>query len=335
MGNKPPLGVCIVGCGMMGNIHAACWKESRLAQVVAVVDVIEDRARILAEAHGLDDWYRDYRQAVKLPIVDVVSVCTPTYLHAQVAETAALAGKHILSEKPMALTHEQAIRMAETAQQQGVRLSLGFMRRHSPVTEVMRNFIQSGNLGRPVLAYALDIRELRPKLAMHDRSQNGGPVIDMFVHYLSQWAYIFDSEPNEVIARGLISAKDRLEVGEIQELAIDTASITVRYSSGDIGSFIVSWGLPPGANPVPHPDQLLGPKGVLEAEFSRYHQTLRHLGEGGVWTTVAESNEDMYLNEITSFARSIVMDQPLRVNPQEGINSLDTALAAIQSCSLA
>lgn len=315
----------------MGTKHADCWRNLGEAQVVAVVDAVEARAEKLARAHGLDTWYTDYRTAVALDDVDVVSVCVPTRLHPEITIFAANRGKHVLSEKPIALTLEEADAMIEAARRNGVKLGVGFMRRHSPVLPALRDWLAAGNLGRPVMYCAADVREIRPKREMHDAHANGGPVIDMGVHLFDLWAYIFDSEPVEVFAQGLKLALERQELSHIEEIACDTATILVRYASGDIGTFVVSWGLPPAVVPPGAPDQILGSKGVAQAMYAMAHQQVQTMPEGGGWETVCTSDQDMYQLEITSFSRSILEDRPFPATGEDGKAALRVALAALDS----
>ena len=155
--------------------------------------------------------------------------------------------------------------MIQAEKEYQVCLGLGFMRRHSPVAGALREMLSSGEIiNHPALYLASDIRQIRPKLAMHDALQNGGPVIDMAVHYFDWWSYIFASKPTKVFAQGFSMARERPEVKGIQNLAIDTASITVTYASGHIGSFTVCWGLPLGVNPPGNLDQIYAPNGLFE-----------------------------------------------------------------------
>ena len=112
---QSPLGVCIVGCGFMGSKHAKSWALVPEAKIVAVVDILEERAQRLADLYGLERTYTDFRQAIDLPEVQVVSVCIPTYLHADAAIYAAERGKQVLSEKPIALHVAQAEAMIAAA----------------------------------------------------------------------------------------------------------------------------------------------------------------------------------------------------------------------------
>lgn len=325
------LGVCVVGCGDMGTKHAERWGTLPEARLVAVVDILQDRAEALARAHGLDAWYADYRRAVTLAEVDVVSVCVPTCSHPEVSIFAAEQGRHVLCEKPIALTLEEAEAMIRAARRNGVKLGLGLMRRHSPVLPVLRDWLAMGHLGRPLLYHASDVREIRPKREMHDAQANGGPIIDMGVHLFDLWSDIFDSEPVEVLAQGLKLARERRELVHIADIAYDTATILVRYASGDLGTFVVSWGLPPAVNPTPVPDQILGAKGMAQVVFATAHQQVEVMREGGTWDTVATSHEDMYQVEINRFAEWVLEDHPFPATGTDGLAALRVALAAVAS----
>ncbi len=331
MSESKKLGVCIVGCGDMGSTHAERWQNLDQAQIVAVVDQDEARAEKLAHRHGLDTWHTDYRIAVGLAQVDVVSVCVPTCDHPEVTIFAANQGKHALCEKPIALTLTDADRMQAAAEANGVKLGLGFMRRYSPMTDELKAWLGEEKLGRPVMYHATDIREIRPKLEMHDAQANGGPVIDMGVHLFDGWSYIFDSPPVKVFAHGLKLARGRQELARIAELAYDTALIVVHYKSGDIGNFVVSWGLPPGVVPASRPDQIMGPKGMISLGYGITHQEAQAHQTGGEPETFSTSNQDMYQLEITDFARAILEDQPPKTTAAEGKAALKVALAAIES----
>lgn len=329
--NENTLGVCIIGCGMMGTIHAEGWSRLPQAEIRAVVDIRPERAQKLAEMYPPAQWYTDYLQALDLPGIDVVSVCIPTNLHAHAALAAIQRSRHVLCEKPMALHVHEARQMLSAAEQKGVKLALGFMRRHSPVMTALRDHIAAGNFGRPLFYTATDFREIRPKLEMHDTHANGGPVIDMAVHLFDTWNYLFASQAEEVFAQGLRLGQGRPELSSVDHLAWDTASITVRYTSGDIGSFQVCWGLPPGANPKPFAERLLSPGGAVEASFGRNRQQAEWMRESGRQEIIAACDEDMYYRQVESFAQAILQDQPVVVTGEHGLAALAIARAALAS----
>ena len=262
--------------------------------------------------------------------MDVVSVCIPTYLHAEVTTVAAELGKHVLCEKPIALTLDEADCMITAAQENQVKLGLGFMRRHTPVVEDLKARLAAGEFGRPVLYHASDVRELRPKTEMHDANANGGPVIDMVVHLIDLWNTVFDSQPVSVSAQGLKIGRDRPEINHIAEVAVDTATVVVKYASGDIGTFVVTWGLPLKVNPSQHHDQIYAPNGLAELYFGN-QQELRLMRENGIWQTLSISHQNMYQNQIRSFANWILKDEPFPATGEDGKLALQVALAALES----
>ena len=324
------IGTCIVGCGFMGQTHARGWQAVPEAEVVAVVDLLPERAQALGRQLACQT-YQDYHEAIARPDVDVVSVCIPTYLHEEVTVAAAKMGKHILCEKPIALTLGQADHMIAAAHKNQVKLGLGFMRRHTPVVEDLKARLETSEFGRPVLYLASDVRELRPKRQMHDANANGGPVIDMAVHLIDLWNTVFDSQPLSVAAQGLKIGQDRPEIGHITEVAVDTATVLVKYASGDIGTFVVTWGLPLKVNPAQHPDQIYAPNGLVELYYAANQQEMRRMGENGLWQTLCISHQDMYQNQIRAFADWVLNDQPFPATGEDGKRALQVALAALES----
>jgi predicted dehydrogenase len=323
----------------MGTVHADRWSRLPEARVVAAVDIRAERAQTLARVHGLEGHYTDYRPAVERRDVDVVSVCVPTCSHPEIAVHAARAGKHVLCEKPIALSLGEAEAMIAACRQNGVKLGVGFMRRHSPLLTPLRDWLAAGQLrstgvvpvGRPVMYHATDVRELRPKREMHDAQANGGPIIDMGVHLFDLWSFLFDAQPVAVFAQGLTLAARRPELAQIRRLAYDTATIVVRYTSGDVGTFALSWGLPPGVTPAGRPDQIMGPEGLAHLTFGVAHQQVEIMQAGGRWSTLFASEDDMYQRQIARFARHVIDDAPFAARGETGLAALRVALAALES----
>ncbi len=324
------LRICVVGCGDMGTKHAERWNKSGLAQVVAVCDPREERAARLAASCSLDRWHTDYRQAIDRPNVDAVSVCISTAQHAPVAVFAAEHGKHVLAEKPIALTLEAAESMLDAARWNGVKLAVGHMRRYSPVLPALRHWLADPS-HRPALYQSTDAREIRPKREMHDARANGGPVIDMGVHLYDLWAALFDSQPVQVSAAALKLAQGRGEIGHISDVAYDTASVTVRYASGDVGAFLPCWGLPSGVNPPGDVDHIYTPAGEVRVSWGLSYQEAVLVREGGERETLCAADVDMYQAEIDAVARWMLHDEALPVSAEDAVGALRVAVAAIES----
>ena len=121
------LGVVVVGAGDMGAKHALHWHNAG-AKVIAVCDPDLDRAKVAADPVGADA-IADYKSLVSQNDVHAASVCTPTFLHAAIATEFTDLGKHVLIEKPIALTLEQTQAISESAKKTGAQVRVGFMRR--------------------------------------------------------------------------------------------------------------------------------------------------------------------------------------------------------------
>lgn len=320
------MGVCVVGAGDMGTRHAKHWASLADARPVVICDIDETRGRKLADELGCA-YESDYRRAIEHEGVDIVSVCIPTYLHPEVSLYGLTHGKHVLCEKPIALSMTQAQAVIDTAKKTGLHLGLGLMRRFGPELQKIEELVHAGVLGGPLVYRDITYNELRPKRAMHGKYMNGGPVIDFCVHLFDTWTRVFRSQPVEVYAQGSVFAEGREEVAAVQPLAIDTASFVVKYASGDVASMSMSWGLPPGVKGRSSWD-LIGPKGAL------YH------GEGGlVLDKGAGQIEkfplpklDWYLVEIEQFLKEIKDGVPQQVSTgEEARDALKVALAILHS----
>lgn len=150
------IGVGVVSLGWMGRLHARSYRalaekfpalgvEVRL---VAACDPIEETRAAAVATMGFDRAVADYRELIADPEVDVVSICSPNYLHREVALACAEAGKPFWIEKPMGTNALQSRDIAEAARAAGVVTGVGFNYRHTPAIEKARELIRSGRLGR-------------------------------------------------------------------------------------------------------------------------------------------------------------------------------------------
>jgi predicted dehydrogenase len=143
-----PVRIGIIGSGGIASAHVGCYKQIPEAQVVAVCDVVPGRAKAFIERHGLDAVaYEDHRHLLEAD-VDAVSVCTFNAAHHRPTVDALRSGRHVLLEKPMAVTLREAVEMVEAAEQHGVILSVGFQSRYDPDVQTCKRIVDSGVLGR-------------------------------------------------------------------------------------------------------------------------------------------------------------------------------------------
>lgn len=140
------LGVAIIGCGSIHRVHADAIAASELGRLVCVVDIVEERARASAAKYGCR-WYVDYLEAINDDEVDVVHICTPHYLHSTMAIEAVRVGKHVLVEKPVAISVNQAQEMARESKKHGRYIGVCFQNRFNPESQKAKEIIDSGEIG--------------------------------------------------------------------------------------------------------------------------------------------------------------------------------------------
>jgi len=142
--------VGLIGCGNIGaGGHLPAYAHIPEAELVAVCDGVEELAHAAAERSGATA-YTDYRRLLEREDIEMVDLCIPTYLHAQLAVEAMQTGKHVLCEKPMAHTLSAADAMIETARKTGVKLMIGQVRRFDHRYTSIREQLDAGRVGRPV-----------------------------------------------------------------------------------------------------------------------------------------------------------------------------------------
>ncbi len=253
--------VAVIGCGAMGNAHAGAWAARDDAAVVAVFDPDTERCTALAESTGAQPW-ATLADAVVNTEVDAISVCTPANYHCEVSCLALEHGRHVLCEKAIATTLAEADRMIATAAENRVKLGISYQYRSFPKSLAYRELYQAGAFGGPVMARFVDVREVRPKLAMHRRSMNGGPVVDMAGHFFDLMRFITATEPQTVYARGHVFGAGKARLTGIDDLAVDAAEITVAFAGGHVLSVNVNWGMPEG-HPGVVREELSGPQVVV------------------------------------------------------------------------
>jgi predicted dehydrogenase len=151
------LGVGVIGAHAWANkAHLPGYAAYERARIVAICDVVEERARELAERFGAERVYTDPQALIDDPDVEMVDVCTPTDTHLPLSLAAIAAGKHVLSEKPLAHDAADAFMAARKADEAGVRTKLGFTFRYSPAIRQIRAWIADGTLGEIYHVHGLE-----------------------------------------------------------------------------------------------------------------------------------------------------------------------------------
>jgi len=237
---KGRVGVGVIGAGLQGELHAASYSELQNAELLAVCDINEERAKEVAERYGAERWYTDVKECLKHPGLEAVSVATPDFAHKEPVITALRAGKHVLCEKPLAISVKDAEEMVRVAGERGLILMAGFENRFSPPFVQAYNSIKSGEIGEPMMAYFRLSDTIDVPLRMIKWAGKTDPVFFLLSHVVDLIRWLFNSEVERVFARGI---KRVLKARGID--VYDVLQASLRLKSGAIATLETSWILPP------------------------------------------------------------------------------------------
>lgn len=184
--------VGVIGAGNIAQSHLTAYAANPDVELVAIADVNLDRAQAVAANYGIVRAYGSPEELLADPDVDGVSVCTWNNSHATWAIAAIKAGKHVLVEKPIARTHAEAVEIEKAAAASDRVVQVGFVRRHSPNCQVLKSFVDAGDLGEIYYAKASCMRRAgNPGGWFADKEiAGGGPLLDIGVHVLDLCWYL-------------------------------------------------------------------------------------------------------------------------------------------------
>lgn len=197
------LGIAVIGCGGIAKGHLNAMKNLPAANPVAMVDIDETRARQYAEEYGVDRCHTDIAD-VLTDDVDAVIICLPHYLHLAAAIAAAESGKHVLTEKPMAISLKEADDMIEAAQRNNVCLMVGQVLRFRRCNVEAKRLIKEGRIGEPrnIIRRRLSkSREFRSGWARDPAKAGGWVLYGYGSHEVDMMLWLFDTHASKVYAQ--------------------------------------------------------------------------------------------------------------------------------------
>lgn len=321
MAGKAQLGVAIVGVGSMGRRHAENLRQVPQARVVAVADADLALARKVGADLGVAACFQHTEELLRLREVQAVVIASPSRLHAPTIRAAAAAGKHILCEKPLATTLEDADAALAAVQKAGVCLQIGHMRRYDPGYAEARQRIQDGEIGRPVIFKSTGRdRELPPMSYF----QAGGMLfLESSIHDFDLARWLMADEIAEVQAfAGAVVTPELAQYGDV-----DCGVVNLRFAGGAIGN-VESYRQAGYGYDVR--TEIVGSKGTLAVGLPRNVQGLRLTAENaaeGYLSRFAEA----YVREIQDFIETVRLQREPRVSGNDGRKALAVSLAAARS----
>ncbi len=229
------LKIAVIGCGNISVMHLDSIKAFDDAELVAVCDVKEDRAIVASQKYG-GKVYTDYKKMFECEKLDAVHICLPHYLHVPVSIDAFKAGINVLSEKPMSIKYEDAVKAVEIAEECGVLYGVIFQCRYNAPSQLVKQRILDGKLG-PVKCGRTTLTWYRPD-NYYDHSdwkgtwdkEGGGVIIDQAIHSIDLANWMIGSKPVEVQST-LHNRNHEIMVVE------DTGEGLIKYENGALLSF--------------------------------------------------------------------------------------------------
>lgn len=316
----------VIGAGAMGKQHARIYNELDRVELVAVADVDEAATKNTARRYKVA-WYTDYRAMLDREKLDVVSIAVPTCLHHQVAFDVINRGVHLLVEKPIAGTAEEAQEIIDQAAERGVKLTIGHVERFNPAILELKRRLDKGELGR---IFQIHARRLGP---FPERVRDVGVVIDLATHDLDVMRYLTGSEVVRVYA------ETEQEIHTDHE---DLLSGLVKFADGTIGVLNINWLTPTKIREL----SVTGERGMFLADYLTqdlyYYENsykdggwemlgiLRGVGEGNMIRLRIEKKEPLRA-ELESFVEAIIDDREPLVTGSDGLKTLTLAQWMVRS----
>jgi scyllo-inositol 2-dehydrogenase (NAD+) len=322
------LGVAVVGVGTLGRRHAENLRYAiPQARLAAIVDRDLGRAQGVASDLGVNQVSDRLEDIVAGKDIQAVVVASPSKFHPEAVELAARHGKHVFSEKPIALTLEEADAALEAVSKAGVMLQIGFMRRYDPAYATAKKRMDAGEIGDPIMFKSLGRDRNPPPDEFYQDGINGTLFSDSAIHDFDLARWMMNDEVAEVHAyAGLLASP---ELAPFQE--IDLCLVNLRFTRGGVGNVEAFRKSNYGYDIR---TEITGTKGSIQIGYLNQTANLTLTSSGPSYEIVDHwlvRFADAYLLELRDFVHNALAGGAPGVTGEDGRRALITALAAEQS----
>jgi myo-inositol 2-dehydrogenase / D-chiro-inositol 1-dehydrogenase len=320
--------IAVVGVGRIGLTHAeSLARRVHGARLAAVTTSKPERAAAVRESCGTVVVYPDLETLLAAGGLDAVVIASSTSAHADNIVECAAAGLHILCEKPLALTLTDCDRAIAAAEQAGIKLMIGHVRKFDLGHLEAKRFIDEGAIGRPLVFRAISGDVDPPPPSFADPAVSGGLLLDAMYHdlYISRW--LMADEAARTYAEG--GALVDPAIGQVGD--VDNAVVTLRFRRGAMGTLFVSRTTRYGHDLR---IEVIGDEGAVQ--IGRFRQTpVRLLDRRGVhhdmpWTTPDRLGE-AFVAEAQAFVDCLRDDTEPPVSGDDSRATIAVGVAATQS----
>lgn len=318
------LKVALIGTGTMGQEHAAAWASVKNAKVTAVCGRNREKAAQIAAPHGAEV-YDDPDELLGRADIDAVDICLPTDLHGLYIEKAAQHGKHILCEKPLALSSSEARRLIDLCKSRNVSLLVSHDLRFCPEYRQAGRLAKEGKLGRIGVA-RLSRRSRYPEGSggwYADGTRSGGVILDLLIHDLDWARWTFGEAQRVTCLR---------THGPSGEEPLDYALVVLRMHSGVLVHLEASWAHTEFGSSL----EIAGSGGMLVEHLADSMPLSIHRRSGpGLPPAVAvpemSLRNNSYELELRHFADCLLRGEEPEVTAYDAMKAVELAEAAVLS----
>ena len=291
----------------MGYNHARVYYRLEEANLVAVSDVSERTLNKVCEKYDAEG-YSDYEDLLKDPEIEVVSVCVPTTHHHDVVMKAIEYGKHVLVEKPIAFSLEEAEEMIAAAKEKGVILGTGHVERFNPAVQKAKELIENDVIGDVVSASAKRVGPFPPRI------KDVGVCIDLAIHDLDVMYYLFNEDVEQVYGT-MSSILDKTDFEDHAEIMVSFTNAT--------GILEVNWLTPYKRREI----EITGTDGIISVDY--IEQSIEVFGKFAQDINI--NHEEPLKEELKSFLEAVDEGKDPVITGEDGLNALKMVIAASKS----
>ncbi len=302
------LGVAVIGTGQWGKNHARVYKELQSTELIAVCDVNKERAKDMAKQYGVKA-YNDSTEMLKDKQIQAVNICTWSTILYQEAIKALNAGRHVLVEKPMSTTPDQARQLVKTAEENNLHLTVGFLTRFIPGLQLIRRHVEDQKIGELVCITAKRVSQ------WPERIGDVGVVKDTAIHDIDVMRYISQQDPTSVYAK---MGSKRIQKFE------DYAQIMLTYKNGETAFIESNWLTPYKTRKL----IATGTQAIMQLDYNTQDLTIEEKTQ-----TIQPRLpfQEPLKAELQHFTDCINKTAKPIVTGEDGVKALEIATAALES----
>lgn len=270
------IGIGLIGCGVWGSIHARTYKASPLVRMIAVCDQDMDRASQFAKKYGFNSYTTNLQELISNPDIQAISIATPDHTHTPILLKVLEAGKHVLVEKPLAMTVEECDLILKTRDKHGVKLMVDFHNRWNIPFIQVRKMVESGELGDLMMINVKLNDTIYVPTKMLAWADKSSPVHFLGSHLVDLIRWLSGSEIKKVyaVSRSVVLKKHGIQTPDFYQSILELSSGATAYVEN---CWIVSESAP---NIFDFEGEFIGSKGSTYVNISHHRMIEKYTEEG-------------------------------------------------------